>query len=105
MGLCVRWGLLVWWVVNSRRDSSLKPLMFSADGLWPTLDEVLKPYSVLVAGGDAADRPPLAVAVRRRAGRGSEVPHPAGEGERHAQEAVGRGGTGEGDALTADPVP
>ena len=62
--------------------------------------------------GDAADLPPLAAAIRRHAGRGSQTADSAGEGERPALaegfsegvEAFGRSGAGEGDALAAGPV-
>jgi len=53
---------------------------------------------------NAADVSPLAAAVRRDAGRGGQAVDPAGEGERPAQEAVGRSGAGEGDALAAGPA-
>jgi len=53
---------------------------------------------------DAADLPPLAAAVRRDAGRGGQTADSAGQGERPAQEAVGRSGAGEGDALAAGPA-
>jgi len=51
--------------------------------------------------GDAADVSPLAAAVRRDAGRGGQAVDPAGEGERPAEKASGRGRAGEGHALAA----
>jgi len=48
--------------------------------------------------GGAADLPPLAAAIRRHAGRGSQTTDSAGDGERPAQEASGGGGAGEADA-------
>ena len=48
--------------------------------------------------GDSADLPPLAAAVWRHAGRGSQAPHPPGEEERPTQDASGSSGVGEGDA-------
>ena len=50
------------------------------------------------AGGLSAHLPPLAAAVRRDAGRGSQAPDSAGEGKRPAQEAAGGGRAGEIDA-------
>jgi len=41
--------LLMWWQSNGRKDSSLKPWMFTADGQWPAPDDCLAPYPVLVA--------------------------------------------------------
>ena len=48
--------------------------------------------------GDAAHLSPLAPAVRRHAGRGSQTANSAGEGERPAQKASGRSRVGEGNA-------
>jgi hypothetical protein len=50
-------------------------------------------------GGDAADVPPLEIAVRGYAGRGGQTADSTGKGERPAQKASGGGGAGEGDAL------
>ena len=50
---------------------------------------------------DAADLSPLAAAVRRHAGRGSQTAEPTGAGERPAQEASGRSRAGGGHALAA----
>ena len=41
--------LLRWWQFHGRKDASLKPWMFTADGRWPKADEDLDPYPVWVA--------------------------------------------------------
>ena len=52
--------LLRWWQFHGRKDASLKPWMFTADGRWPAPNDLLAPYPVLVAevihcGGAARD--------------------------------------------------
>ena len=41
--------LHIWWLSNGRKDASLKPWMFTADGQWPGPDEALNPYPIHVA--------------------------------------------------------
>ena len=40
--------LLMWWQFHGRKDPSLKPWMFTADGRWPAPDEALNPYPIHV---------------------------------------------------------
>ena len=42
-------SLLVWWEVHGRKDSALKPWMFTKDGRWPESSQLLDPYGIWIA--------------------------------------------------------
>ena len=42
-------SLLAWWLVSGRKDTALKPWMYTPDGLWPLEDERLDPYRIWIA--------------------------------------------------------
>ena len=42
-------SLLVWWEIQGRKDSALKPWMFTDDGRWPEPSQHIDPYGIWIA--------------------------------------------------------
>jgi len=41
--------LLMYWRFHGRKDASLKPWLFTADGQWPAPEQGLDPYGIWIA--------------------------------------------------------
>ena len=42
-------ALLAWWEIQGRKDSALKPWMFTKDGRWPEPSRHVDPYGIWIA--------------------------------------------------------